>query len=103
MIKFNKNENNKQFISISIEDGTDVIKVFNYISALYPVIKNNLYKMDNDEILLNLENDVHYDFSLNALRSTVAKIRQTYMYFAFICLNLHSGILDNLYRAKYIA
>ena len=38
MIKFNKNENNKQFISISIEDGTDVIKVFNYISALYPAV-----------------------------------------------------------------
>lgn len=80
MIKFNKNENNKQFISISIEDGTDVIKVFNYISALYPVIKNNLYKMDNDEILLNLENDVHYDFSLNALRSTVAKIAKANTY-----------------------
>ena len=34
MIKFNKNENNKQFISISIEDGTDVIKVFIYLLSI---------------------------------------------------------------------
>lgn len=80
MIKFDKNEDNKQFISISITDGTEVTKVFNYISAGYPIIKENLHKMDNNEILLNLENGVHYGFSLNALRSTVAEVAKANIY-----------------------
>ena len=80
MIKFNKNEDNKQFISISITDGIETTKVFNYIFARYPTIKENLHKMDNDEILLNLENDVHYGFSLNALRLTVAEVAKANVY-----------------------
>lgn len=58
MIKFTPNEDNKQFVSINIKDGTNAAKVFDYIPALYPVIKTNLYKMDDDEILLNLENNL---------------------------------------------
>lgn len=80
MIKFDKNEDNKQFISIIITDGTEATKVFNYISARYPTIKENLHKMDNDEILLNLENDVHYGFSLNDLRLTVAEVAKANVY-----------------------
>lgn len=80
MIKFDKNEDNKQFISISITNGTEATKVFNYISARYPTIKKNLHKMDNGEILLNLENDVYYSFSLNALRSMVAEVAKANVY-----------------------
>ena len=80
MIKFNKNEDNKQFISISITDGTEATKVFNYISVRYPTIKGNLHKMDNDEILLNLDSNVHYGFSLNTLRLTVAEVANANVY-----------------------
>lgn len=80
MIKFNKNEDNKQFISIGVEDGTDTKKVFNYISGVYPTIKENLHRMDKDEILLKLENNMHYGFSLNGLRSTVAEVAKANVY-----------------------
>lgn len=80
MIKFNKNEDNKQFISINITDGTEAAKVFDYISACYPSISQNPYRLDNDEILLTLEYGYNYGFSLNALRSTVAEVAKADVY-----------------------
>lgn len=80
MIKFNTSEDNKQFISIGIESGTNTEKVFNYISGIYPVICDYLYKMDNDEIIVRLENGAGYGFSLNALRSTVAEVEKANIY-----------------------
>lgn len=80
MKKFTKNENNQQFISISIKDGTDPAKVLAYISGKYPTINGNVYEMDEDEILLNLEGDVHYGFALNPLKRTIAEVAEADIY-----------------------
>ena len=80
MIKFSRNEDNKQFISISIEDGTDTKKIFDYIFGIYPIVCDYLHKMDDEEILISLENGVAYGFSLNALRSTIAEVAKANIY-----------------------
>lgn len=59
---------------VFITDGAGTREVFDHISKAYPIIKSNLYKMDNEEILLMLENNVRYNFSLNELRATVAEV-----------------------------
>lgn len=75
MIKFTKKEDGEQFVSIMVCDGTSTKEVADYICGVYPTITGNIYKRDNDEILLNLfysaENP--YNFSLNDLRQTVNK------------------------------
>ena len=86
MIKFNKNEDNKQFISISIEDGSKPEEVWTAIAVNHPAIAENLYKMDNSEILLKLDEYVYYNLSLNALRSLVAKIANADVY--VFCVDL---------------
>ena len=43
-----------QFMSIKILDGTDPMKVINYIVDKYPCIKNFYYDTDHDEILLEI-------------------------------------------------
>lgn len=81
MIKFNKADDNKQFISIIVNDNTSIQNVYNYIDGLYPSIKNVFNRMDDNEILLNLlspdeqkQNNLTYEFSLNQLRKTVNHI-----------------------------
>lgn len=86
MIKFNSNEDNKQFISISIEDGSNPEEVLTAISVNHPAIVANLYKMDNSEILLKLDKCGLYGFSLNALRSLVAKVANADVY--VFCVDL---------------
>ena len=74
MIKFNQSDDNKQFISILVLDKTPTQKVYDYINNFYNSINISFYKMDNEEILLNLRNDIKYGFSLNKLRKSISKI-----------------------------
>lgn len=82
MIRFTKADDNKQFISIIVNDNnTSIQNVYNYIAVLYPSIKNVFYKMDNDEILFDLlsgneqeKNNFTYGFSLNQLKQTINHI-----------------------------
>ena len=81
MIKFTKSDDNKQFISIIVNDNTPIQSVYNYIVSLYPSVKTIFHRIDNNEILLNLlssdeqkKNNFVYGFSLNQLKETVNNI-----------------------------
>lgn len=81
MITFTKYEDNRQFITIVINDGTSTEKVLDFLEAFYPTIKAHLFKRDREEITLNLVNDVDYGFkNLNELRDTVKHIAQAVIY-----------------------
>lgn len=77
MIHFSKKDDNEQFISIVITDGTDPKKVLGYISEHYPILNQILYKIDDEEIIFPLKNDIEYGFSLNALRTAVSDIAKS--------------------------
>ena len=77
MIHFSKNDDNRQFIGINITDGTDTKKVLGYISEHYPILNQILYKIDDEEIIFPLRNDIEYGFSLNALRTAVSDIAKS--------------------------
>lgn len=79
MIKFNLTDDNKQFISISIKDGTPSNIVANYITDYYPSV-GKICKLDEDEILIPLKNNINYGFSLNELRANVAEIAKVDIY-----------------------
>lgn len=80
MIKFTSKEENKQFVSIGITDGTESNKVFDYISTSYPSISHAAHQMDEDEILLELDNRTNYGFTLNSLRLTVSEVAGANIY-----------------------
>lgn len=76
MTKFNKSDENEQFVSILVKDGTNTGKLFNHICKQHPTAKAHLQGMDENEILLELPDSgcSHYDFSLNELRNTTLKM-----------------------------
>lgn len=90
MIHFAKKDDNAQFISIIITDGTDTKKALGYISEHYPMLSQILYKIDNEEIIFPLINDIEYGFSLNALRAVVAEIAKSKVSHFCVDLNLPS-------------
>lgn len=76
MIKFAKTDENKQYISILLASKTySAHDLYYFLVDVYPSVKTSLYKKDNDEILLavNEQTSGHFGFSLNDLRSTVER------------------------------
>lgn len=81
MIKFTTVDDNKQFISIIVNDNTPIQNIYNYIVELYSPVKDVFNKMDSNEILLNLlsseeqkKNKFTYGFSLNELKKAINNI-----------------------------
>lgn len=79
MIKFNSTDDNKQYISITVKDGTSSDIVADHIINYYPSV-GKICELDEDEILIPLENNIDYGFSLNELRATVAEIAKVDIY-----------------------
>ncbi len=88
MITFTKKEDNKQYVSISVSDNTNPKRILNYICCCYSTIDKNICIFDSDEILLPLENNINYDFSLNDLRKTVSDIAEANISHFCVDLNL---------------
>lgn len=73
MIKFNSKSKDKQYVSITgYSIPTD--ELLKQLIAVYPIIKKGFYKADDEEILLTVDNDIHYGFCLKDLRKTVQSI-----------------------------
>lgn len=74
MIKFTTKDDNKQFISIVIKDYTSTKRLFNYLCGLYSSLALCDYKMDKNEIIFNIADNVKYGFSLKELKQTINRI-----------------------------
>lgn len=89
MIHFTENEDNKQFISIKINDGTNTDSVLTYIAKAYPLISKAVFDKDTEEIIIKTPPEgEHYGFSLNDLRRTVSNVANTEI--TMFCVDVNS-------------
>ena len=88
MIKFTEAENNKQFISISNFD-IPTEELISILTKEKPNIIDGIYRIDEGEILLTLDN-VTYGFSLNELRRIINNYTPAIVYCFCVDLNLES-------------
>ncbi len=73
MMNFTHKDNGKQFISIAIYDGTNIQTVKDNICRQFPLIAENIFNIDDDEIIVNIP-DGGMNFSLNELRQAAEKM-----------------------------
>ena len=73
MILFKQKDQNEQFISVFVLDGTSTVKLNEYIINEYPVLKKFFYALDEEEIIYKIAENVVYGFPLNELKQFVEK------------------------------
>ncbi len=71
MIKFTEQDNNKQFISIEIKDNTPTETISENLKNKYPALQQANIIFDDSEILIEIDNNINYGFSLNELREYI--------------------------------
>lgn len=75
MIKFKNEDDNKQFICIQINnEHTKTTALSENLKLTYLSLKQANVIFDNSEILIEIDNGINYDFSLNELRRYIEKI-----------------------------
>lgn len=74
MIKFTEKDNNKQFISIVVQGSTPNGIIIEHIMNTYSALQQANTISDNSEILIELNNNINYGFSLNELREYLKTI-----------------------------
>lgn len=75
--QFDKNGECREFLSIRVLDGSDVAKVKEYICREYESIEESIYGMDDEEILIEVQDGVEYDFCFNQLVLTAAEVAES--------------------------
>lgn len=74
MITFTKKDDDKQFISVLIEDGTATSKVLDYLLTTFPFASKAYYCHDFNELIFKIENDMQYNIPLKTFSITVNQI-----------------------------
>lgn len=74
MIKFTEKDNNKQFISIKVNDDTPTKTILNSLKNTYSALQQANIIFDESEILIEIDNNINYGFSLNELRAYIKTI-----------------------------
>ena len=74
MIRFNKNNDDKQYISIRVMDNKAAPEVYNYLTGIHTSINNLPCLIDNEEIAIELCGNSSVGFSLNDLRQQLKPI-----------------------------
>lgn len=79
MITFTKQDDDKQFISVLIEDGTATSKVLDYLLTAFPFVSKAYYCHDFNELIFKIENYIQYNiplktFSIAANQIAKAKV-----------------------------
>lgn len=87
MYAFTSKDDNKQVIEIIINDNSDTAAVLDEISKVYPSIKENLFAVTEDEIIVEVVYGVSYGFSLKELRKELDRIAATTVTFITVDLN----------------
>lgn len=71
MITFTKKDDDKQFISVLIEDGTATCKVLDYLLTAFPFASKAYYCHDFNELIFKIENDIQYNIPLKTFSIAV--------------------------------
>lgn len=71
MIKFTNEDNNRQFIEITIKDNTPTGTIIENIKNTYSALQQANIIFDNSEIIIEIFNNFNYGFSLNELREYI--------------------------------
>lgn len=74
MIKFTEKDNNKQFISIVVKDGKATATINESLKEKFPALQQANIIFDDAEILIEIDNNIKYGFSLNQLREYIGTI-----------------------------
>lgn len=74
MIKFTTEDNNKQFICIDVKDNTPTKAILESIKNNYSALHQVNIISDDTEILIEIDNNINYGFSLNELREYIKHI-----------------------------
>lgn len=83
MITFTQTHNNKQFILINTDRNTNIDIIIKELKKQYPSLKQLHIVFDEAEIIIEINDNCEYGFSLNELREfikpiAVAKVSQRY-------------------------
>lgn len=70
MIKFTE-QDNKQFISIEVKDNTPTETINENLKNTYAALQQANIIFDNSEIIIEIDNNINYGFSLNELREYI--------------------------------
>lgn len=74
MIKFTEQDNNKQFISIAVKDNTPTETINENLKNKYAALQQANIIFDDSEILIKIDNNINYGFSLNELREYIKTV-----------------------------
>lgn len=74
MIKFTEQDNNKQFISIEIKDNTPTEAISENLKKTYEALQQANIICDTSEIIIEIDNNIDFGFSLNELREYIKTI-----------------------------
>lgn len=74
MIKFTEQDNNKQFISIEVKDNTPTETITENLKNTYAALQQANIFFDNSEIIIEIDNNISYGFSLNELKQHIETI-----------------------------
>lgn len=81
MIKFTDKDNNKQFIAIELKDNTAAKIIIENLKKTYESLQQANIIFDTSEIVIEIDNNINFGFSLNELREhikTVAAVTVTH-------------------------
>lgn len=71
MIKFTEKDNNKQFISIELKDNTTTEIISKNLKKIYESLQQANIICDTSEIIIEIDNNMDFGFSLNELREYI--------------------------------
>ena len=74
MIKFTNEDNNKQFISIEIKDGKTTATICERLKEKFSALQHANIISDDTEILIEIDNNINYMFSLNEFKKYIETI-----------------------------
>lgn len=79
MIKFTEKDNNKQFIAIEIKSNeidkiSDSAVIVYSLKKAYSALQQANIIFDDTEILIEIDNNINYGFSLNELKEYIKTI-----------------------------
>lgn len=74
MIKFTEQDNNKQFISIEIKDNKSTKIISENLKKTYVALQQANIIYDTSEIIIEIDNNIDFGFSLNELREHIKTV-----------------------------
>lgn len=74
MIKFTDKDNNKQFISIKVNDNMPTKALYENLKETYSALQQANIIFDASEIIIEIDNNIDFGFSLDELRKHIKNL-----------------------------